>query len=158
MGAVSHRQVRRRLIAVFNVVFVFGVLALLGGVSLMIFAFGWFSMGEDMRNAKLWTNYPCQVTNYRREYGSSQFQTRQKVYFQISYETKTNKCALVHLDAWVTSDVADTEIATYYSSGNSSFTCFCPTSNVNLFLPADKWSIYKFCYLALREDEIEGLM
>jgi hypothetical protein len=109
--ARSHRQVRRRLIALFNVMFVVGALALLGGVSLLVFALGWYSMGEDMRNPKLWSNvYPCQVTSYRTELGGSTYKATTKVIFQVAFANQTNLCALAHLDPWVSPEEAQNEV------------------------------------------------
>jgi hypothetical protein len=171
--ASSHRQTRKRVIAFFNVLFVLGVLALLGGISLMVFAFGWFSMGEDMNNPALWRTYPCAVHRYQLDYGNAQFSQRVRVLFQVfcffflfkmshlfdkvSFDNATNKCALVRLDPWGTSDQANQEIA-QFGSGSNVTTCFCPTSNANLFFPHNEWSLYKFCYFKVTDSEIAQLV
>ncbi len=36
----------KRVIAAYNALFIFGVLVLLSGCTLLVFAFGWYSLGE----------------------------------------------------------------------------------------------------------------
>jgi hypothetical protein len=153
----SHRQVRRRQVAFFNVLFGLGVIALVGGVSLLFFSLGWYSIGVDMRNPALWHPWqPCRVTGHRLDYSGTTIQPREKVFFKVTVDDVSNLCALVHLDSWVSPVDANAEIVKFTSKNDT--TCFCPVSSVNVFFPANNWSIYKFCYLELTESEINGLV
>lgn len=44
--ATMRARTPKRVIAAYNALFIFGVLVLLSGCTLLVFAFGWYSLGE----------------------------------------------------------------------------------------------------------------
>ena len=110
-----------------------------------------------MNDPAKWGHHMCAVTGFRVDPGSSPYQTRYRVVFQVDVENLTSSvAALTRLDAWGTLAQANSELA-QYPRGNRT-ACFCPTHGINVFSPEQDWSIYRFCYFSLSEAEIQSLL
>jgi len=137
-------------IALVNGTFVLGILTVLGGVTALTFALGWYNLGPEMRNPNIWSRTQCRITASRLDTSSNPYspQHRYRAEFSVNFPLPNNKTflggtAIVTLDtSWVSQAEAQKDLANYPVKKVAP--CFCPNP-CNEYLHPEDWTISKFC-------------
>lgn len=153
---MSAPRTSKRVIALVNIAFVLGVICVLGGISLLLLAYGWYTLGDQMHDPAEWTHTKCLVNGHDLDQSSNNAGVVERVLFDVSYNSFPAAAATARLRAWGTPAQAQADIMAY-PEGNTT-ACFCPVSRPNVWTDRTMWSIDHFCIFAISEADIGNLV
>lgn len=160
--ARRERYHSKNKVAGVNTAFVLGTLCLLGGLTALVFALGWYRLGPQMEDGSLWTRTVCTVSDSRIDESASGYSSKQRwrAEFNVGFPHEgkhfLGAAALVTLDNSWRSLAGAQQDKSLYPVGNTS-ECFCPLVDTNLYNHPERWSIYRFCLFQFTQSDLDHL-
>merc|ERR1711991_662683 len=90
----------------YNMIFALGCLGLLAGGAFMVFAYGWYSLGPQMRDSKEWIHTDCLILDYEEDQGTNSYGVRDRLFFKVNFLDVLAAVATATLDqGWSSPEV-----------------------------------------------------